>query len=388
MREVLINKIKIGKYYYLFPIIWSVNLFLIFIYKINIFDYNEHTPFIWIVDLFFFIYLLIANKNNTGIFIFFIALTLKFLGSYSVLDQFKSFNFFLLEVLRTSFNYTFPFILYGFFKDITKQNLKFIFNIYKYILLIIFLSIIFGFLFKIRLFETYYGNRFGFSGVLYPSSFSSYFIVLNILILFYYNIKIEKVPIILLLSIIMGFLLGTKTVYLFLVVFILAYLVYYKYYNKRITYYIFGFFLVLFFLLKKDILFYLNKTFKVLIDLYKNHDLITFIFSYRNLKINSILEYISSNWNWYNFFIGGINRKELLIEMSLIDLLLNFGFIGFIFYLITIIKFFIIIPNIFFHKLLFAIFLLLIILAGNFFNNSIISYSLVFFYLLLISKKQ
>ncbi len=367
----------------LFSIFWCINLFFILIYKENYFSFNIHTPFIWILDFIFIIYLIWSQpKEQLKYFfvIFFIFMFLKILGSLSILNEYKDNKQFLIDIIRTPINYMFPFFLYLSFKDIQKKEIIKIFNTYKYLSLLIQITILIGFIFSIHFFETYRGNRFGYSGILYPSSFSSYFIILNLMILYFYNEKISDIKYFLYFSFIVALLIGTKTVYMFLGVFILYIFVTKKLFKNRYFFILLTVIGVSLFVFQSKLKIYFYNTFSNLIDLYNNQDVITFIFSYRNIHLREIFDYIQNHWSFYNYLIGGINRKQTLAEMSLIDIFFNFGILGLIFYLGLI---FLFIKNKnFSFKFFFLLLFFLTALAGNFFNTTVIAYSLVFMLLI------
>lgn len=379
------------KKYVLFSVFFCLNIFLILIFKLNYFIFEKYTSFLWLPDFIFFIYLLKENfrKKEIKLFlkVFLVFFIFKLIGSLTVFNHYSNIKLFILDVIRTPLNYFFPILLYLSFKDLKKENVKKIFYCYKFVLFAVILTIISGFLFSITVFKTYHGNRFGYSGILFWSSFASYFTIINLLILYFYNKKIENVKLLLFISFLISFLIGTKTVYLFLGIFALYYFIDNKLYKLKRSYFFLSSFFLIIFLFKIKLIHYFKNTFQVLIDLYNNNDFTTFIFSYRNLKLHNIIDFTSKNWSFVNYLIGGVNRKEMIAELSLIDFLLNFGFLGLISYFILIFYFVRKKIHLKFDKFIFIVLFLVTILAGNFFNNTAIAYPLVLF-LILISRND
>jgi len=381
-----------AKKYLLFSFFFCLNIALIFLFKLNYFIFEKYTSFIWIPDFIFFVYLLKENfkKKEIKLFlkVFFVFFLFKLIGSVSIFNQYSNIKLFILDIIRTPLNYFFPVLLYLSFRDLKKIDLKNIFNCYKIILYLVLFTIIIGFLFSITVFKTYHGDRFGYSGILFWSSFASYFTIINLLILFFYNKKIENVHNLLLISFIVAFLVGTKAVYLFLGVFALYYFIDSRLYKSKNSYIFLSVLFLVFFIFKTQLSYYFSKTFKSLIDLYNNNDLQTFIFSYRNLKFDNILDFTSKNWSFVNYLIGGVNRKEMLAELSLFDFILNFGVIGLASYLLLLLYFIKKEITLKTSKFIFIIFFLITALAGNFFNNTVIAYPLVLLLILISRKKE
>lgn len=387
--ENIINK----KAHAIFIVFWGISILGTIVYKYNLSIRTfDHTQFTWVADFVFLIListLAFARKHYLLPLSLIVLLIFKSIGSFSIYGEFSEKTDLYKEIVKTAVGYAFIFFVFSFLKTFNNEKLKKTQTFFKSLSLLVYALIFIGAGFSISFFKTYLGTRFGYSGFLYPSSYASYFVILSILIHYFYSIKIEKQSIVyLLLASIAGLFIGTKAVYLFLFLFWGIYFFKHKLYNYK-TFWAFITVIIIAFVLFFDKIFtYLIEKFAVLFELFENNSILTFVLSYRDISFKNATTFISENWGFYNFIVGGVNRKELLIEMSFFDLILNFGLLGAIlfisFYYFIIVKH--IQRNTYIYLLLGSL-LLITLLSGNFFDRLYLSYPLAFFFVI-ISKKQ
>ncbi|MDW5289007.1 hypothetical protein [Formosa sp. PL04] len=177
-------------------------------------------------------------------------------------------------------------------------------------------------------------------------------------------------------------LVGTKTIYLFNLLFVLY--LSFRYFNAYIiifsvilflgtTVFYFPFFMDLF-----------KTNFRVLYDVYINNGLLTMLFSYRDQSISEILiPYIEQYWGFFNYIFGGAQFDWGRTEIELIDLFWFFGAFGSLLYLSF---FYSIFLQLFFKdkdlKIPMTFLLICVVLAGSFFTNSpVIPYFIALYFM-------
>lgn len=387
-------KLFLQKYRHLIFISFFVlGLFLTVIYKYNIrtIRYNFHTPFTWIPNIILYgiaLWYLFYLKKYKPLFVIALLSISKLLGSFLLLYHYQDKLEFFKETMITISSYTFPIILIGFLDTISKSQLKKIINIFKWISLVVFLIIIFGTLFPHPFFKTYNKIRFGFSGILYPQSYASYFLICSISILYIYRQRVQKInTIFIIIGILASLLLGTKSAYLFSSSFLVFLFFKNRIYLKKQFFIGAPLFLIFIGIFYKQIKDFLILKFETLIELYTKNDLITFILSYRNYNLEKAVTFIKSQWNIVNYLFGGINRKTYLVEMGFVDLFLSFGILGTLLFIYLYTEYF-------FKKLarssdiifLLSVIFIVVFIGGNFFGKLSISYLITLFYL--VSKKN
>lgn len=388
--ENVINK----KSHIIFVVFWSLSVLGTIVYKYNLSIRTfDHTQFTWIPDFILLSIILIwAFKRKY----YFLPLSLialfifKSIGSFSVLVEYSEKLDLYKDVVKTTFGYTFIFFVFAFLRTFDAEKLKITFIFFKILSLLAYGLIFIGALFSISFFKTYLGVRFGYSGFLYPSSYASYFLIISVLIHYFYSTNIEKQTIVyLLLASIAGLLVGTKAVYLFLFLFWSIYFFKHKLYNYKISWAFITITIISFVLFFDKIFSFLQEKFAVLFELFENNNLLTFVLSYRDISLKKAIAFISNNWEFYNYIVGGVNRKELLVEMSPFDLILNFGLLGAIIFILlyffNIIKY--IQRNTHIYLLLGSL-LLITLLSGNFFDRLYLVYPLAFFFVIISRNNQ
>ena len=174
--------------------------------------------------------------------------------------------------------------------------------------------------------------------------------------------------------ILVSLLIGTKAIWLFL---ILLGIIHFAFHKKKIiriistTSIILGTILVIIFhdYIIKGII----NSFSYGPSLYAEHGFITVLTSTRDLLLQNAIEYIQNNWTLSNYLFGGINLLEYGVEFEFIDIFLFFGIFGLIIYLLFLKRIFF---TTFYGKykiLLFIALMLVAAFAGNFFMSIISS---------------
>ena len=257
------------------------------------------------------------------------------------------------------------------FPDKFKNVVKLMENIFLFNSIITIL----GFIFHITLLRTYTDSdkiyRYGYSGFIPAQNEATLFFFIS-LCYFYYqrffcNIKSIKFFLVLLSC----FLLGTKGIYLFLAFLLIFHFFYFSSLKSKfitlliiITVLIGGYFylqtehsriLLEYFISRKD-----------------KNGWLTMILSGRNSFISTKGSDVFSNWNIFNYFIGGQDQTKLYMEMDFIDLFFFMGIIGsviyFALYFTTLFRFNVLKPFNFFF--LFS-FLTLAFFGGHFFASAV-----------------
>jgi hypothetical protein len=82
------------------------------------------------------------------------------------------------------------------------------------------------------------------------------------------------------------------------------------------------------------------------------------------MLFNDAMHYIHENWNFLNYFIGGIDFNKVRVEFEFVDIFLFFGIIGIVVYTLFFKNAFFKKNNIVYNLILSAI-LLISFLSGN-----------------------
>ncbi|OBX21838.1 hypothetical protein BAA08_10830 [Bizionia sp. APA-3] len=221
------------------------------------------------------------------------------------------------------FKYVFPIVLFIYFSKFPIQNKNKLFRVFEAIIIFNCLLIVVGFVFGVPYFKTYLGPRFGYNGLLYSSSLTSY---VYIIVLFYFLMKYKihffsnwKT----LLVIISALLVGTKTIYLALLFISILYLVNYSQFKYK---YALAMLIPIVGILAGYFLFFKWGFFN---ELRQSEGVFSSILSFRNqLFLNDTLPYIKENWSWINYCFGGVADFRTKSEMGFIDVFYFFGTMG------------------------------------------------------------
>jgi hypothetical protein len=268
-------------------------------------------------------------------------------------------------------NYIYVFVLFfGFTKLINQNNFNFTVWTLLFIFLLVFASIIIGFLFDISQFQTYGQNRFGYRGVLNKSSDTTYFMIMAFLFFEIFKTKFKYIYIYFLLSFICTLITGTKASLLFLV-FFLVYKLCSKDFKLHKTQIIISVSSISLLLLSVFIFFKstLKSTYMIFYRLYENEGIISALTSFRSRKLVKAIEVYSQEWSLINYLFGGKTGYYLNVEFDFADMTIFFGILGASIYLWLYYK---ILIKLYIYKYSLLIIGLLTVsaLSGQFFYNT------------------
>lgn len=384
---------------------YLIPIFIIFIFVLDIlnkFDYFEipdSLGFLFIkafktffIFLFFALISLKPFRANKSFYIFFLILFIIYLiGQISLYLSHNKPYFIDLYNLRYLALYFFPIIYVKYlntYSIIDKRHYLLIENILIGIIALNTILILCGAFFEISFFKTYGKNRWGYMGLMPRSITASYLTIISIFYL-YIKYNLSKKYTYLFWFVIAGALcIGTKSIYLFLILLFTYHFISNKLY-KNYKIYIFLSLLVgtvvLFsnFILKNIV----NNFFSIHLNLYKEKGFLTSLSSFRYDIFWENLNFVKTNWAAINYFFGGFIPDTKMFENSLADLIVFFGFGGAFLYLFYFWKNWVNQKLLIFKLFIFATFLISI-LAGQFFMNiSAIAYFALMYNLLNCNKK-
>jgi len=252
------------------------------------------------------------------------------------------------------------FFLINYWKDL---KIDYLLKALKYFLWINFILILIGYFFDINIFKTY-GERFGYNGLLKSTSVASYFYMFSLM--FFLNKKKSKYDYWIIINIIISSLMvGSKTLYLYLIVTLLFIIA-----NKNQTFaknkkrfliiFVGAASLASFFYLKLILL--LNQ---VLQKVYQEDGMPSFIFSYRDVLVKNAIEQSNKEFTIVNYLFGGVEYIKKLPQVALVDMFITFGIISSVLFIYF---FFINLPKIQNKTIKFMLYIIvgLILLRGNF----------------------
>lgn len=373
-----------------FLFFWIVNVLLSSIYKYYYYSTGEHLQYTWIPDMLFLLLLIISlfyKRSFLAIVGIFFLLLSKGIGSNSIADFYPVEMDMYKDIVKSWMGYVYVFPLFLFLKkDPTESiiNIPEKVKIFFLILVSFFVASVFlALVHKAYIFYTYTNpERFGISGFLFPSSYVSYFYILSIMVTYLLHKQLpsdKKYAIFIYILSAAAIFSGTKTTYLFLLVFYSIYILDNKYYQKKWFWVMISGLIITTTLLRQKI----ASIFSVLIELYQKEDFLTFAMSYRNVFAQDTWQFIQENWTWVNYLFGGLDNVNQLTEMAFIDLFLNFGIFGTCLFIYLYYK--LILQSLRWTPILFVLaigLLLLIAIGGNFFDRTYLAYWLVFLFLL------
>ena len=178
-------------------------------------------------------------------------------------------------------------------------------------------------------------DRFGFNGFLTSSSSASYFYIALMIILYFQYIKLKKRKylLVLLIQVFASLLMGTKTIWFFLI--LLSFIHFCVIINKNYR----RFFQTLTTLLLVLTLIFWNKTKMFIVglfsfgeEIYNEHGFISVILSTRDLYLKETLTHVIENGTILNILFGGINVKIIRVEFEFVNMFYFFGVFGTIIY--------------------------------------------------------
>lgn len=328
------------------------------------------------------------NKSKLYIYISIVLLILCFLiGQFFLSFNIDKLNFF--ENFNTLFKYLSPLIYLLLVIDIftLKKYPQKIEKYFKLILSINNIFIVMGLLTGMFLLKTYTGShRFGYNGLIFAQNEASYIFILSITTFYYRRFYLGFKEIFFWIVLIPALIVGTKAVYLFLVLLLLFHLFKKIPIKKLITSLFVGSllgYLVFHAMLNKILL----NAWQVFMYLYHKKGLLFALTSGRNEFIEKKLEpLVFGKWLPPNFIFGGQDVVYYYTEMGFIDLVLFFGPVGAIFYSLIYFKLINLLSFRKDFKLFFSVSLFIIIFtSGHYFDSSIVGFYFIVF--LLLNKK-
>lgn len=238
-------------------------------------------------------------------------------------------SFFQVDVLQHLVKYLSPFIYYYGFKTLINSEKKRDICIKTTLYLVYFslIVIIIGMVFKIDSFQTYY-HRFGYKGLFKRSIDVSYFLIFSLLFLSLFRTYIKRPLVLMILILTCSIIAGTKLPWLFLALYFGYLFIKNKQLRKPILLYsipvgIIGAGIVYFLLADKAM-----DTFNLFYNIYLEKGFLSSLTSYRSDLLLESFEHYKDLWQWQNLLFGGQDFGTLLVEMSIADLIIFFGFIG------------------------------------------------------------
>lgn len=310
------------------------------------FDFRLYTRFSKIIGLFIIMFHILFEKKyksrvNQNIFIAISILTSSFIiGNYFLEDV----SFF--ENIEQNFSFytkaIFLPILFIYFNDLDKDSVERPLKVLEVIFWLNCIIILIAFIFKLPQFSTYQGGRFGYMGVFDRSTYTSYLFVFFVCYFFYGYLKNRSYNYLvkLLLSLAVSFLVGTKRLYFFDIVFLIYACYKLEFYKRRLVWVGISILALITLFFEKDINLFLIQQFKVIYNVYIKYGLISSITSLRSdLLVDYYYVVINEQWGYTNYLFGGPFFHEIRPEIDLIDSYLFFGVFGPIFFLMFFNKF-------------------------------------------------
>ena len=319
--------------------------------------------------IFIYVFIYFVYKRKYTFFIVPIILFLFFLmGQYAM-----SFSYFNFELIIVFSKYLFVLFLlefsYEYFKN---NNNKFLFKAFDLIIIINSILIILGVLFKIRLFKTYSGERFGYDGLFITSATATYFYMIALFYVFVNYFKSKPNYTLSSLVIIAVFIIGTKAIYLFSALLIVFYFIYYRSSKNLLKS------IVISILFLSTIAISLLVFVPSFLEINNTYGLLSAVLSYRDLLfIDKSLPFIRYNWHMLNYLLGGQGFINDRTQMGFLDLFVFFGVFGSAIYLFIYYK--VLFKNTLNINSIFIIisFGIVIFLGGNFFYSATITFYLI-----------
>jgi len=327
---------------------------LVQVYDIEIFKANRFLKLLFVIisSMFSLVYFypnfdkLVKNRNT----IIVVCIVLLYL--------IKSYYF---NVFETFIRYLFGVILLPFFYFLKQEGgakyfIDKVYLLFKYIIIINVLAVLIGIVSNEQFFLTYY-NRFGYSGILLNQMQLPYF-YLAALFVFYNKNNVTFVVI----TILLGFLSGVKSIYLGIVLFFMFKWFYFD--ANRFQFKTKLKLLISIILVSLVSLFFLFRT-QVFANVINKHGVISAIVSLRDINLKNLLNEI--NTNNFSFFVGVIGDIPYRTEFGFFDIFFFFGLIGVVFYYWILKNMYKTYINNKLVRSYFVINFIIVALAGNFF---------------------
>ncbi|WP_374960126.1 hypothetical protein [Gilvibacter sp.] len=277
-----------------------------------------------------------------------------------------------------------PLVFFGFFASYPtdKRGVQTFLMLFEWFFVINLAFVLAGILADWYVVHTYMGDRFGYNGFLVTSATASYafFAALGY---YYFHYGIAALKQWRFWVVVAGSVLaGTKSLYLGMVLF--GFLILFDHYKKYWK-----------FLLPAGALCLLGALYILLYQvpefaqIREQEGFWAALLSYRDqLLVNQTLPYVTDNWQWSNYFFGGVSDFSLRSQLDLIDLFFFWGFFGGLIYLFTYLKTYFDFKLTWPQLAYFLILGLMVLFAGNFFIYTSIPLFLLFVKLAITTQKS
>ena len=242
------------------------------------------------------------------------------------------------------------------------------------------IAIFLGFILQINLFETYSSARFGYDGLILRSGAASYIYIIGLFYAVHQVFVVKsKQWLLLVVTVLASFLLGTKAIVIGWVFVILYVMFLYNWHKNRVVQLLFlalCAILIIFWEPLLEYAFSLSDTFK---RLYEQEGLFTAIFSLRDVHLmEEMIPLMQEQWTWKNYLFGGGFNMHWRSQFGLLDLFYFFGIVGMGVYLWTFWKNFVTFRRSIFTNMVLGCLFVLMALSAHFFYETILAFYLVF----------
>ena len=312
------------------------------------------------------------TKFRKRMLLFLLSLTLFFfVGQYTYAPS--GFEDHLFKNFIFHSRYLFIFSILLFFDGIDTLPIdKKVLTTFEWVIIINTIAIFIGFLFDIKMLETYQSNRFGFSGLFLVPSIATFFYAISLSYLAFNFKKNKHYKLFFIAVLVACLLVGTKALLLFAAATVFHLFLIHKIYLRKKFYILLGASVALLVLFREPLQVFFKKTFAVLLNVYQESGFITMVTSYRNINLQTdLLDMVEKHWGFINYLLGGTNFTKYRVEFDFIDVLLFFGIVGGGLYLVSYFRYIIRFSELRrFGKIQIGFLLSIGFLSGTFFNNA------------------
>lgn len=312
------------------------------------------------------------TKFRKRMLLFLLSLTLFFfVGQYAFLPSGLEEHLFKNFIILSRYLFIFSILL--FFDGIDTLPIdKKVLTTFEWVIIINTIAIFIGFLFDIKMLETYQSNRFGFSGLFLVPSIATFFYAISLSYLAFQLKKNTRYKILFSMVLLACLLVGTKALLLFVVLTLGHLFLLNKWYLNKLFYGVLVMLATILMLFRNTVISVLEKTFAILLNVYEESGFITMATSYRNVNLQTdLINMVDTHWGLVNYAFGGTNFTKYRVEFDFIDVLLFFGIVGGLLYLAYYFKYIIRYPKLSkFGKIQTGFLLGIGFLSGTFFNNA------------------
>lgn len=300
--------------------------------------------------------------------VFFGLLTVAFtIGQLALIPSFTGYN------MTTFSRFMFPLVLFLFFTNfkISAKARRLLFLVFEGFLTLNFILILIGLLGNTYVLKTYLGSRFGVNGLLLTSATSTYvyFCALGYFYFVYsWSMFRQRRFWITLLSCL---LIGTKSLYLGVVLFGLLLLLECNFKYKKA---VLGIGVLVFAFVSFALLYWVPE----FVQIREQDGLLSAVLSYRDqLFLEHTWPYIQEQWGVVNYLFGGVADFTMRSQMEFVDLFFFWGTLGGLLYLFVFGRLYFTQTLTRGQLLFFVLLALIVFVAGNFFTYTSIPLYLV-----------